>query len=462
MRYDTLIIGAGMSGLAAGIRLAYYDRKVLICERHGVPGGLNSYFSRKKRIFDVGLHALTNYGDRKERSAPLNRLLRQLKIKRDELGLVPQYRSAIRFPDSILFFNNDINLLVEEVSKEFPDEVDGFNLLIKDVRSFDALSLESKTFLSTREKLKEFIGNPLLIEMILCPLMYYGSSWEEDIDYPQFVILFQSILLEGFARPDIGVIKIIRLLKKKYRENGGLLKMRCGVCHIIVKDSKAVGVALDSGEEILADKIISSAGLCETDKIVEGDLLDEMPAPGTLSFTEVMLLLDDPISGAGYDNTIMFYNDHEKFDYRSSEDFVDTRSGVICSPDNYLYEDESRRPEPMLRVTNLANHRLWEACDPDTYVKRKELWLERILDKVGTLVPLNREKINYTDMFTPTTITKFTGRFNGAVYGAPVKVRDGRTNIENLFICGTDQGFLGIVGAMLSGVSIANLHCLKG
>ena len=32
--YDTIIIGAGMSGLAAGIRLAYYEKRVCILERH--------------------------------------------------------------------------------------------------------------------------------------------------------------------------------------------------------------------------------------------------------------------------------------------------------------------------------------------------------------------------------------------------------------------------------------------
>ncbi|MBT7915988.1 MAG: FAD-binding protein, partial [Planctomycetaceae bacterium] len=32
--YDSIIIGAGMSGLAAGIRSAYYDQKVCILERH--------------------------------------------------------------------------------------------------------------------------------------------------------------------------------------------------------------------------------------------------------------------------------------------------------------------------------------------------------------------------------------------------------------------------------------------
>ena len=48
--YDVVIIGAGMSGLAAGIRLAYYDKKVLICEQHGVLGGLNSYYQRAGRL----------------------------------------------------------------------------------------------------------------------------------------------------------------------------------------------------------------------------------------------------------------------------------------------------------------------------------------------------------------------------------------------------------------------------
>ena len=42
--YDTIIIGAGMSGLAAGIRLAYYDQKVCILERHTTIGGLNSFY----------------------------------------------------------------------------------------------------------------------------------------------------------------------------------------------------------------------------------------------------------------------------------------------------------------------------------------------------------------------------------------------------------------------------------
>ena len=32
--------------------------------------------------------------------------------------------------------------------------------------------------------------------------------------------------------------------------------------------------------------------------------------------------------------------------------------------------------------------------------------------------------------------------------------------VPGLFLCGTDQGYLGIVGAMLSGISMANKHAL--
>ena len=60
----------------------------------------------------------------------------------------------------------------------------------------------------------------------------------------------------------------------------------------------------------------------------------------------------------------------------------------------------------------------------------------------------------------PRTIRHYTGRINGAVYGAPHKRRDGKTRVENLFICGTDQGYVGIVGAMLSGILMANQHVL--
>ncbi len=67
--YDAIIIGAGMSGLGAGIRLAMYDKRVVILERHYVWGGLNSFYQFKGHQFDVGLHAMPNYAPRGARAS---------------------------------------------------------------------------------------------------------------------------------------------------------------------------------------------------------------------------------------------------------------------------------------------------------------------------------------------------------------------------------------------------------
>ena len=53
--YDTIIMGAGMSGLAAGIRLAHFDQvRVCILSRHYTIGGLNSFYRMGGRDYDVG------------------------------------------------------------------------------------------------------------------------------------------------------------------------------------------------------------------------------------------------------------------------------------------------------------------------------------------------------------------------------------------------------------------------
>src|SRR5580693_6222414 len=101
--YDTIIIGAGMSGLAAGIRLAHFEQRVCILEQHYAVGGLNSYYGRSGRVFDVGLHAITNYAPKGVRG-PLARMLRQLRFAWEELSLVQQLGSEICFPGVKLKF----------------------------------------------------------------------------------------------------------------------------------------------------------------------------------------------------------------------------------------------------------------------------------------------------------------------------------------------------------------------
>ncbi len=456
--YDAIIIGAGMSGLAAGIRLAYYNQRVCILERHTTIGGLNSFYRLNGRNYDVGLHAVTNYTPRGTKKGPLALLLRQLRIGWDELALAPQLGSRIAFPGVKLDFNNDFELLRSEIHRAFPAERDNFQRLVAMVADYDDLESELADR-SARQVLAETIRDPLLVEMLFCPLMYYGSARQNDMDFGQFSIMFRSIFMEGLARPLAGVRLILKTLVRKFKELGGELRLRSGVDRLHVEGDRVAGVVLEDGAEIAGRRVLSSAGWLETMRLCDDEHRATPRAPGELSFIESMSVLDVPPKQLGYDRTILFYNDSEKFHWQRPDALCDVRSGVVCSPNNFLYDQPLE--EGLIRITSLANYDRWTALSEDEYRLEKLRWYDRAVASAVRFLPDFRQRVIATDMFTPTTIRRFTSHLNGAVYGAPEKVKDGTTHLKNLFICGTDQGWVGIIGSIVSGISIANRHLLN-
>src|SRR5690606_36103334 len=242
--YDTIIIGAGMSGLAAGIRLAHFGQRVAILERHYTIGGLNSFYRLGGRNYDVGLHALTNITPKGTKRGPLARLLRQLRFTWDDFAIAPQNGSQIAFPGARLAFSNDFELLRSEVARQFPSQADNFSRLTAAIVDYDDLTDEHQQ-LSARQVVGEYLTEPTLVEMLFCPLMFYGSAREHDMDWGQFCIMFRSIFLEGLGRPYAGVRLILKLLVKRYRALGGELKLRAGVRRILTDQGRAIGVELE-------------------------------------------------------------------------------------------------------------------------------------------------------------------------------------------------------------------------
>ncbi|MDP7319914.1 MAG: FAD-dependent oxidoreductase [Bacteriovoracaceae bacterium] len=458
--YDAIIIGAGMSGLAAGIRLAMFDKKVVILEKHSISGGLNSYYQRRiaqtKEIIelDVGLHALTNFATKGQRGKPLTKLLKQLRIPYEALSLEEQTYSLIQFESETLKFSNDFELLRSEISLKFPKEKDSFEKFVAYLNEYNEVSLQAK-YVSARAVLNKYFNNELLEEMLMAPLLIYGSAWENDMDFSQFVIMFKSLYFEGFSRPKGGVRTVLNLLLDKYKSLGGEIRFRSPVESIQVKDA-VQGVYLKNGEFLEAKKIFSSAGLPETFSMVNKKT-QFLPQVGKLSFTETILVYEDKSILKDFDPTIVFYNSSDKYLYQKPKNLFDSSSAVFCLPDNYNRQND--QGHAMARITYMANYDLWKAMERKSYLLQKEEVFKEAKKLSEKLIKPNSEPL-FKDVFTPTTIERYTNHFDGTVYGSTTKLRDGKTEIEGLHIIGTDQGFLGIVGSMLSGISMANLYGL--
>jgi phytoene dehydrogenase-like protein len=256
------------------------------------------------------------------------------------------------------------------------------------------------------------------------------------------------------------VRRLLKVFVRRYKELGGELRLRSGVRQIVVRDGTAQRLVLDDGSELEARRILSSAGWSETMRLCDGPRPASAASAPRISFVESTSVLDCRPGDLGCDRTIVFFNDSERFRYLVPDEPVDVRSGVICCPDNFAYP-EPVPPEGPVRISMLANHGRWAALDEGEYRLAKRGWYDKMVASAVRFVPDFRGRVVDSDIFTPATIERYTGHHEGAVYGSPAKSYDGTTQLGNLFLCGNDQGLVGIVGAVLSGITMANKHLLK-
>lgn len=64
IKYDVIVIGSGLAGLTASLKLAKSGKKVALFEKHSIPGGYATNFVRKGKdgnlyTFDVSIHSLS-------------------------------------------------------------------------------------------------------------------------------------------------------------------------------------------------------------------------------------------------------------------------------------------------------------------------------------------------------------------------------------------------------------------
>ncbi|MCK5410216.1 MAG: NAD(P)-binding protein, partial [Candidatus Heimdallarchaeota archaeon] len=85
--YDVIIIGSGMGGLGAGLKLQSSNPKLksIILEQHNIPGGFVTGFKRKGMYFDAGAEGIV-YA---EENQALAQILQKLGVEQEFIKIDP-------------------------------------------------------------------------------------------------------------------------------------------------------------------------------------------------------------------------------------------------------------------------------------------------------------------------------------------------------------------------------------
>ena len=474
MKYDVIVIGAGLGGLTAGAKLAREGMKVLLLEQHSQPGGCATTFRRGEFTLEVGLHEMDGPGGRDMK----NRIFSELDVTGNvEFLHVPEFYRFIR-GDLAVTVPHDPQLAADRLTEMFPDEREGI------AKYFDQLlspkkrpAGEAGPDISVGVFLDSIIRNEDLKLILLGNLGYFHDD-PYSLSLAYYSVAEGSYYTNGASFIKGGSQRLSDHLAGYIRSHGGEVLLNRLVTGVTVQDGRATGVtfrkrggASQGTEEAEADEIVANCSvpaLAEMLPPEQGALLrEECHGLNTgASLLTVYFGFDRPLKELGHRYYSMFIydrsvqtqadiaaNNRDDFSRRSFT-FVDYGQvdsglapvgkdvGAICCID-YL-ED-------------------WENLSREEYKSKKEHVAQTFIDRLGEVIPGIRDVTGYYEVGTPVTVKRYTLNPGGAVYGFAQnpgrKVLDSFAPIENLHFASawgrTGGGFSGaICGGYLSAFNL--------
>lgn len=473
-----------MGGLSTGNFLAKYNKKVLILEKHRIPGGLITSFKRKGAQFDLGIESLYELKDgqtipqflefwgtkvmTQKNTGDLCCFIdgkrydfRQERLKEDFLEAFPE-----NIEDVQRIFEINEKMYAEMNSgtgaPKPPYEMNPFELVKFGINNY----LKKPTFMkyglkNASDVLDKLTQNPVLRSIIfskgIFPMVYMAYAYRFN------VIGKDYYPTEGMqAIPDASV--------QSFEANGGTLKLNQEVIEIIIENGKATGVKTIDGSSYYAGTIISNASPHFTYDLLPDSLIQKSKMKQKIVAKEIF---------PGVCALFM--------SVKSSYDFGNIGCFSFLSSANYKENCQCFTPEncPIEMVvypkkagdTNQAAvaliplpyeyHNCWETGPNrergEAYYELKKQVTDIILSRLDVSLDNGfKNHLAHAELSTPITFERYTYSKNGSFMGWAIDAKNygkflkQQTDVPNLYLVGqwVFPGF-GVAGVMASGYYLA-------
>lgn len=456
-QYDAIVIGAGNGGLACAATLAEKGKKVILFEKHNIPGGCGTSFRRGRFEFEVALHQLSSMGT-PEKPGPLRELFRRYGIEDKIEWIEIKELFRVNFPDGTgISIPADRKNCEAFLCAQFPQEKESILRYFETVYAFCSESaafaeksaqstgepsaakkaimkmgfpkmyptLARYALKSTQEVLDEFFKD---VKLQLALSAYWCFMGMPPARFPWSILAkCTNIYMEDKPFYLRGTSMMMnQAIMDAVQRMGGVVHLNRGVERIVLEGGAAVGVVDEKGEEYRASKIISNISPLAT----YGALLqpEEVPQaaqeylrPYTIGISALTCFIGLDCTPEEIGFTTSFTLNYESFD--ANEDFKDAykllpeKDPLVATC--YTVDDPEISPPGTSIITagTLKYSAEWEKLTPEQYYEKKYEAGKRIVARLEKMYPGFTDHIEEMEVATPLTHMRYLNHPGGAIYG---------------------------------------------
>ncbi|MCI2157499.1 phytoene desaturase family protein [Bifidobacterium crudilactis] len=449
MTKRVVVVGAGIGGLSAAIRLQHAGYAVEIYERLNMPGGKMHQIREKGFTFDVGPTIVMMpsvyqdifrlAGKDPDDYIPMTRVdpmyqvffqgdpMREYTVDNDLVHLMKMVegkgpRNAKGFLDYLSSMYTRYQVAFQHfITRPFRKPSDIYNPFM--LRQ----ALKLKTFDSADHMMAKFMPDEDLQHMLSFQTLYIGVSPKNGPSLYNIIPMIE--LLYGVWYVKGGMHTVAEQMARLFTELGGVIHYGADVQRIVTKDSRVLGIQVD-GEMIEADDVVCNADFPYAMK----ELVNEAKVRGRYTPERIDSMKYSCSCLVFYWGVTGTYESLSTHNFVISSDYdANLRSifdgSEIKQPSIYLHIPSQTEPD-MAPEGQSAFYALLPISELGTAQyewneQTVKLYRDKVLDALSALPGLEhlRENIIMERMFTPEDFEREFHAYRGATFGLQPTLR---------------------------------------